>query len=209
MQGDLLGTTLFPCPPFSSWFPSQNSCFSLCRKGIGAGGSVRRAPSAQQGVSFPAPPLLSDPRSPAPPLPRSICLCRQFLGPWASCPGLLQRSFSNPRKPREGSMFIPEVKELLLQCFCAPVGSVAVREPVYFTWQALLSPPSSSAHSSFSTSCGIRSKHCSLLMSFIRAFCSMWDVGTATATQQARREWLTNPAEQRRLVRVKTHRERH
>lgn len=164
---------------------------------------MRRGSSTQQGVSFPAPPLLSDFKSLAPLLPASICLCRQFLGPRASCPGLLQRSFSNPRKPWEGSIFIPEAKALLLQRVCAPVGSVAIREPVYFTWQGSLSPFSSSAHSTFSTSCGIRSKHCSLLMSFIRAFCSTWDAGTATANQQVRRERLTKPAEQRRLVRVK------
>ena len=200
----LAGNHAFPWPSFQLVVSlTELLPVSLQGGNQGRGESVRRSPSARQGISFPAPPLLSNPKSPAPQLPGSICLCRQFLGPWASCPGLLQRSFSNLRKPWEGSMFIPEVKALLLQCLCAPMGSVALREPVCFTWQAPLSPLSSLAHSAFSISCGNRSKHCSLLMSFIRAFCSTWDAGTATVNQQVRKERLTKLEEQYRLVRVK------
>lgn len=97
-------------------------------------------------------------------------------------------------------MFLPEVNSPLFEGPCSPTGNVAVLGHICFTWQVPLSPPSSSAHSIFSGSCGMCSKHLSLLMSFIRAFCSTWDADSSAAKQQVRREGLANPEE---LVRVK------
>lgn len=153
---------------------------------------MRRGSSTQRAVSFPAPLLLS--RAPGALHPHCLgqyAFAGSSLAPGHPALASCREALATPGSRRKDQYSFLRRRSFSPKCVCAPIGSVAIPEPVYFTWQAPLSPFSSSAHSMFSSSCGIRSKHSSLLMSFIRAFCSTWDAGTATGNRQVRREGLT------------------